>query len=140
MVFTAAEDLDTLLTADYVHTNVTSLTADPSIRKIGDDPPSDFDNGEILIGEERLVNTEQQGNYKREIYQLTVIVEYSVGSTSSTSLKEMVAEMERVFNANNLLITRTYEYFIKYSWLGSYIEGHMELIIEAISKFSVVNT
>ena len=140
MVFTVSTDLDTLLTNNFVHTNVTTTTADPVIFKIDDDPPDSHpDNGEIIITEERLTTTNQQGGYKQEIYTCVVKVTYDAGA-SDTILKETVAEIDRIFNAENLSITRAYDWFITYQWPGNYIRGVMFLLITAASLFTVVNT
>lgn len=140
MVFTISSDLDTLLTNNFVHTNVTDLTADPAIYKVGDDPPDTFpSNGEIIIDEERLTTTNQQGGYKQEIYSLVIKVSY-LTATTPTTLKEMIAEIARVFNTENLSTTRANEWFITYQWPGGYEEGAMNLLITAASLFTAVST
>lgn len=132
MVCKAVEDLETLLIANYDYTNVASLSAKPDIRLAGENKPGFQDNGEIVLGQERLARSEIITRaYEDMVYLIDAKVTYQ--GSSSITLKEMVAEIRTVFNANNISGSRTYAYAVTYVWDGLYEERNstVEILIEA---------
>ncbi len=145
-----AIDLRALLVADFVHTNVNAdvtgdpLTADPSIRYRGEnDPDAHISNGEIEIVNERAERPTTNASYQSEIYQLECKVTYEgVGQTTTDPeiIKAILAEIERIFNAENISNTRVYDWQLDYGWRGSFLIGIIDFVVTAVPLTYAVST
>lgn len=131
MTFTIAEDLKTLLIANFDHTNVGTIAADPNIKLIEDDRPATKEaNGIIEIGQERLVRSDSHGSWVSKTFIVDITISYP--SNTSTVLKKIVSEIERVVDAESIAHT-SYFYRVKeYVWTGAYREGTMDIRIEVL--------
>ncbi len=139
MVFTASEDLTSLLNSNFDHTQVTGLTADPSIRqKFESKPAAHESNGTILVGEERLLEAVTHNLFFRsEKYRIQVKIIYTEQTTDSTVLKELLAEVQSVIDTNNSNAARTYDYKVLYHWKGRVKSGVLYLEIDATVMVSI---
>lgn len=116
MGFDAANDLKTLLndpTKGFDYTNVSGLTANPTIRLFTDTLPTSFPtNGELIIDNEKLTNLENFINQRNEESNLICILSYN-GNRST--ILSMLDEIDRVFRENNKSSLSSRNYFIKLS-------------------------
>jgi hypothetical protein len=137
-----AIDLKTMLTSDFVHTNVAGLTADPNIRYLDSDPPDTYPtNGEIIINNETGTEPLTNLSYQTERYIIDCDAVYEkVDATAPTIIKGILGEIERVFNAENLSNTRTYDWLLNYTWDGSFRVGVISFLVIAIPLTYAVNT
>lgn len=135
-------DLRAMLVADFVHTNVNAavtgdpLTADPSIRYRGEnDPDTPISNGQIELVNERAEKPTTNKSYQSEIYLIECKLIYEgVGQTTTDPeiIKAMLSEIERIFNAENVSNTRTYDWQLDYGWRGSFLIGIIDFIVTAV--------
>jgi hypothetical protein len=110
MGFQAATDLKTILVNNFIHTNVTGLTADPTIRLTSDSLPTSFPvNGEIVINNERMGNFDYKNKFRNEPNAITCLISFQ-GTVDVT--REFLDEVDRVLNANNLATAGTRTYFM----------------------------
>lgn len=139
MGFTSAEDFVTLVTANFDHTNVGTIAADPTIALVSKYAGTSFpDNGLILVDDETLSRNDKRAGYRQEFYTLSVTLQYK--STDTTVIKAILTELDRVLNANDVSPTRSYEYQIIYGWNTGFLDGIMELLIEAKTAWNLLNT
>lgn len=110
---------------------------DPVIRLLDDEPdPNDRGFpiiGEIIIGEEQLLRIDPFNGSRSETFLVDIIVSYQeVTATSPERIKSIVAEIDRVMDAESIAHT-TYYYRIRYNWLGSYKRGVVNLQVEVLN-------
>lgn len=145
MVYTPSEDMKTLLKSaaptGFDPSNVSAISSAPAIRLINDDSlPDEVTNGLIEIGNERLSTTVKHNlSYRTAVYLVEIIASYGT-STSSTAIKEILSEIDRVFNKHSALASRSYTYEMLYQWDGSFNEALVFLDIKMIKEFEAVNT
>ena len=103
-----------------------------SIRLLDDDPPDPYpDNGEIIIGKERLVNSSYMNfNFRSERYLVEVKLLYGDVETTSTTLKAKAQILDDILQGENKTIDRDYIFTILYEWPGGFRIGLMRLMIE----------
>ncbi len=114
---------------------------DPVIRLIDDDPdPNDRGFpiiGEIVIGREQFLRLDPFSGYRSETFLVDIVVSYQeYTATSPARIKSIVAEIDRVLDAESLTHD-TYYYKIRYDWLGSYREGVMKLQVEVLNALTI---
>ncbi len=127
--YTAAEDLVTLYIADFVHTNVGTIAADPTISLRSNWDPTSFEtNGAVIIDDESLSRVEKGGNGKVEVYTLKLTALYS--STTTAVLQLIVTELDRINNANNDDASRSYYISFIYQRNTGFRDGLVNLIVE----------
>ena len=138
---TASEDFITLLTTTFDHSNTTNLTADPSFFVKSEMAFTSFPtNGFITVERERLSRNDIRGNYVLRVYTLDVLIVYHPATAASTDIKEIITEVERVCNANNESVTRTYGFEILYDWDTSEIDSQASCQISASKFWELKNT
>lgn len=145
----ATIDLHTILTADFVYGNVnaavtgTPLTANPVIRYRDGTPPDTWiGNGEIVIVKERAGTPISNGSYQTEQYLVDCFIAYGEGTgiTNPEIIKAILAEIERVFNAENVSNTRVYDWSLEYDWRGSFLIGVLDFIVMVLPLTYAVST
>lgn len=130
MGYTIIEDLKTFLVANFVHTNVAGLSADPNIKLGGDDDPTSFSsNGDILLTDEIFLRQDIQGNYRTQSWQIIGYVLYP--SSDSVIIKLILTEIDRILKVNNANISRTKIYELQPRWDSNYGTGIVEFNILA---------
>lgn len=112
--------------ANFVHTNVSGLTADPTVQTKDDGLSTSDSNGTIQIVDSDFIRFQWRDRQTRdEIWDVRIEVFYS---GNLTTLREIVGEMDRLNNVNNQDATRTYEVYIKdMSDKDSKIQGRISL-------------
>lgn len=141
MGYTALEDLKTLLTNNFIHTNITSvtLTADPAIVYRKNLSITTYPgNGLIILEKENLVRIETAGNYRIEVYAIDMTLMYD--SSTSAGIKEILDEIDRVFNANNDDSSRSFDYKLLFVWDSGTADALIEIKAEATKKWTANNT
>lgn len=113
--------IDDLLTLfqTFVHGNVDSLTADPSIRLASDDDPDGtLTNGEVVLKEQFGPTNIDFGALRHQLYYISG---YSfIKSTTNVQIMEIQDELLRLMNINNAT-KNTY----KFKWSsGNRYNGH----------------
>lgn len=128
------KDLKTLL-ATFVHTNVNGLTADPSIRILGDDEPDAIANGEIVLTQQSSSSPINFGSKRHNNYFIDGYISFEDASDDQTII-EIVDEMTSLMNVNNISSSKTYEFqFEMTSYNANYIIGQIDFIISAKELF-----
>ena len=135
--FTPVTDLETYWSANFDHTNVTSLTADPAFtRKSEDITPTASANGVIDFKGSRMIGNHYKGDYYRnEIFAIDFDIFYE---GNETTIREILGELDRLNNVNNQSSTRTYHYKLIYEWDGDVDIGKIECTIIATKFFAGV--
>lgn len=138
----AAIDLKTMLTADFVHTNVGTISADPAMKYFSDVEATTYEsNGEIVIRNERAGKPLSNGSYQAEQYLMDCFIVYEKeDATSPAIIKAILKEIERVFNAENNSNTRTYDWQLESNWPGPYQIGIVNFVVIATTLTYAVNT
>ena len=127
--FTPLADLKTHYGSDnFVHGNVSGLTADPAVQTKDDGLSTSDANGTIQLLEADFIRFQWRDRETRdEIWDVRIEVFFS---GNLTTLREIVGEMDRLNNANNQDATRTFEVYIKdMDDRDSKIQGRISLTI-----------
>ena len=139
--FYVPEDLRDYIVANFTHTNVTGLGADPEcfmayelIGKLA--YPS---NGQVTVGGDSLIDMRQIGTeYADEVYEVDLRI--TCTSTTSQKIKEILTELRRIFWANNVSATRTVTYkFKRFEYNGLAEMALIQLDVEC-TKLTVKQT
>jgi hypothetical protein len=132
---------DIIKAANFVHTNVTGLTGDPSIRMIGDDPPSSNPaNGEIVLKRQHRGTPIVYATHRYNRFLVTgEVVYFKAGGSSDQTINEMMAEMIRLLDANNESPTRSYDFeVIDEDYNGNYEAGVINFTAECVEWVKTV--
>lgn len=136
MVFTASEDLRTLLFNNFVYTNVTGLTGKPSFRLISADEETDYTtNGEVIIHNEEMINQDNKFAFRDIFYLVDLTISTNEEVTDTTiKLKAFIAEIDRVIKTESRSTGRSYRYRMIYTWNGSLQDSIINCRIEMVEE------
>lgn len=114
------------------------VVSNPSIRMRFDDHPSAHaSDGEIVMEDDKKVNSLEWVGFRRSSYNIPVTVSID-GQTDSTKLQALKGNIQHVFDAENKKTDRPYYYSILYDWNGLVRLGSIDLIVSAIKEFESI--
>lgn len=126
---TSSGDIDAITEEGFDFDAVTDLDGRPLILLGGDGYPNiNKTYGQIIIEDENLINAIPKFYYRTEEYRNLVKVNYD--SLGAHILKNIIAQMDSIFRANNKLQTRTYRYEMRGSWNTNYKSGLVRLFVD----------
>ncbi len=126
-IITAAVDISSITPAGFDPANLTNLTTRPLFLLKDDTDEEFYAEAVIKITDENLLGFENSFAIRKENYRL--VLEITVDSTTSITIKDLIAEIDAKNKTNNALQTREYYYTMTYAWNSSYLEGIINLII-----------
>jgi len=137
--FTPVTDLETLYSSNFNAANVSTISDTPTLQRIDEIlTGTTGSNGLIQFGDARLVSFNYVNpNIRHEVFQVEVDVFYK---DSRTVLREIVGELDRIHNANNVSSTRSYNIKISYVDHGAESYGKISLIVTMTKEFVEVPT
>lgn len=114
----------------------------PSIRLIHESHPSTHSSdGEIVIGDETLVNIDDMASRKEKTFRILVNLRYD-GQTDPTLLKRLIKQIEFSFDAENrlakasrILSNKDYWWKHNYFWNGIVRLGSVDILVDVKQRW-----